>query len=199
MGELEKSKWITHLFQEYYDILIIRGARYVAHDPILKDDVEDCVADTFLLAWDRRDELEDCEYVLGWLTRVLYNKLDNLRTSARVRTRRRALPLDAEDAKDIEDTRALNRLENWIEQECNRETINHLLSLLSKKEAEIFEAYFQEGRCAGEIRNNQGMSLEGVRAAIRRIRKKAKIVAKNLMLMIVSFGGTLFIFAQIIE
>ena len=199
MGALEKSEWLTHLFQEYYDILIIRGARHVAHDPILHDAVEDCVSDTFLLAWDKCSELEDCAYILGWLTKVLYNKLDNVRTSARVRIGQNALPLDGEKAKEIEDTQAFHDLENWIESENNQEVIHRLLSLLSKSETEIFEAYFLEGKHAREIQYAKGMSMEGVRAAIRRIRKKAKRAAKKLMLIIVPLLGTLFIFSQIIK
>lgn len=199
MGALDKSEWLTHLFQEYYDILIIRGAKYVAHDPILYETVEDCVSDTFLLAWDKSEELEGCAYILGWLTKVLYNKLDNVRTSARVRIGRNAYPLDAEKAKEIEDTQALDDLESWIESDSSQEVLLHLLSLLSKNEAEIFEAYFLEGKHAREIQYAKEMSIEGVRAAIRRIRKKAKTAAKNLMLIIVPFLGTFFVFSQIIK
>ena len=199
MGALDKSEWLTHLFQEYYDILIIRGAKYVAHDPILYEAVEDCVSDTFLLAWDKSEELEGCAYILGWLTKVLYNKLDNVRTSARVRIGRNAYPLDAEKAKEIEDTQALDDLESWIESDNNQEVLLHLLSLLSKNEAEIFEAYFLEGKHAREIQYAKEMSIEGVRAAIRRIRKKAKTAVKKLMLIIVPFLGTFFVFSQIIK
>ena len=50
-----------------------------------------------------------------------------------------------------------------------------ILKMLSLNEKEIFEDYFMCEKSAREIQQAKGGTLEGIRAAIRRIRKKARL------------------------
>ena len=79
----------------------------------------------------------------------------------------------------IEDKRAQKRLEEWYEQQEQREKIEMILKMLSLNEKEIFEDYFMCEKSAREIQQANGGTLEGIRAAIRRIRKKARLVEQG--------------------
>ena len=64
----------------------------------------------------------------------------------------------------IEDKRAQKRLEEWYEQQEQREKIEMILKMLSLNEKEIFEDYFMCEKSAREIQQANGGTLEGIRA-----------------------------------
>ena len=54
-------------------------------------------------------------------------------------------------------------------------------------------------KSAREIQQANGGTLEGIRAAIRRIRKKARLVSQGKIFIIVPIVGTLLMIYQIIK
>lgn len=92
---------------------------------------------------------------------------------------RQAADIDDPAVMQIEDKRAQKRLEEWYEQQEQREKIEMILKMLSLNEKEIFEDYFMCEKSAREIQQANGGTLEGIRAAIRRIRKKARLVEQG--------------------
>ena len=94
---------------------------------------------------------------------------------------------------------AQERLEAWYEQQEQREKIETILRMLSLNEKEIFEDYFMCEKSAREIQQANGGTLEGIRAAIRRIRKKARLVEQGKNYFILCILGTLLIIRQIIK
>jgi hypothetical protein len=74
-----------------------------------------------------------------------------------------------------------------------------ILKMLSLNEKEIFEDYFMCEKSAREIQQANGGTLEGIRAAIRRIRKKARLVEQGKNYFILCILGTLLIIRQIIK
>ena len=91
----------------------------------------------------------------------------------------------------IEDKRAQKRLEEWYEQQEQREKIEMILKMLPLNEKEIFEDYFMCEKSAREIQQANGGTLEGIRAAIRRIRKKARLEEQGKNYFILCILGTL--------
>ena len=129
---------------------------------------------------------------MGWLTQTVYNKIDNLRMRASTKMSRQAADIDDPAVMQIEDKRAQKRLEEWYEQQEQREKIEMILKMLSLNEKEIFEDYFM-------CEKANGGTLEGIRAAIRRIRKKARLVEQGKNYFILCILGTLLIIRQIIK
>ena len=80
-----------------------------------------------------------------------------------------------------------------------REKIEMILKMLSLNEKEIFEDYFKCEKSAREIQQANGGPLEGIRAAIRRIRKKARLEEQGKNYFILCILGTLLIIHQIIK
>ena len=84
-------------------------------------------------------------------------------------------------------------------QQEQREKIEMILKMLSLNEKEIFEDYFMCEKSAREIQQANGGTLEGIRAAIRIIRKKARLVEQGKNYFILCILGTLLIIRQIIK
>lgn len=43
MSTQDRDKWIHECFVENYDILVVRARRRAGNDPILRNEIEDCV------------------------------------------------------------------------------------------------------------------------------------------------------------
>lgn len=141
MSTQDRDKWIHECFVENYDILVVRARRRAGNDPILRNEIEDCVIEAFEMAWNKYDQLKHHPCILGWLTQTVYNKIDNLRVRASTKTSRQAVDIDDPAVMQIEDKRAQERLEAWYEQQEQREKIETILRMLSLNEKEIFEDY----------------------------------------------------------
>ena len=179
MSIQDRNQWIHECFAENYDILVVRAKRRAGNDPILRNEIEDCVIEAFEMAWSKYGQLKHHPCILGWLTQTVYNKIDNLRMHASTKMSRQAADIDDPAVMQIEDKRAQKRLEEWYEQQEQREKIEMILKMLSLNEKEIFEDYFMCEKSAREIQQANGGTLEGIRAAIRRIRKKARLVEQE--------------------
>ena len=200
MSIQDRNQWIHECFAENYDILVVRAKRRAGNDPILRNEIEDCVIEAFEMAWSKYGQLKHHPCILGWLTQTVYNKIDNLRMRASTKkTSRQAVDIDDPAVMQIEDKRAQERLEAWYEQQEQREKIETILRMLSLNEKEIFEDYFMCEKSAREIQQASGGTLEGIRAAIRRIRKKARLVSQGKIFIIVPIVGTLLMIYQIIK
>ena len=120
MSTQDRDKWIHECFVENYDILVVRARRRAGNDPILRNEIEDCVIEAFEMAWNKYDQLKHHPCILGWLTQTVYNKIDNLRVRASTKTSRQAVDIDDPAVMQIEDKRAQERLEADLCAECER-------------------------------------------------------------------------------
>lgn len=191
------TQWIEELFDMYYDELIIRGNSYIHNDSILKNYVEDCVLEAYELAWKKGQVLQVHPSILGWLTKTVYNKLDNVKTSASVRMARTSLDYETEQAHSISDPDAQRQLELWYTNHEHQESLNKILSTLTKSEQEIFDDYFTRQLKIKQIASRRGVSLAAIKATIRRIRKKAYRIKQNKFTLIFPFISILLVLSQI--
>ena len=47
MSIQDRDQWIHECFAENYDILVVRAKRRAGNDPILRNEIEDCVIEAF--------------------------------------------------------------------------------------------------------------------------------------------------------
>lgn len=174
----DAEKWVEYLHDQYYDILVVRGNSYINNDTVLRNHIEDCVSETFELAWKKNKKLVNHPYILGWLTKTLYNKIDNLSAKVSTRNSRTHLSIDYEKGVEIIDRDAWIKAEEFFVHEEQQEMLARIVEQLTEKETEVYEDYFINGIRAKDIQSRRDMSLEAVRATIRRIRAKAKKVGK---------------------
>lgn len=131
MSIQDRDQWIHECFAENYDILVVRAKRRAGNDPILRNEIEDCVIEAFEMAWSKYRQLKHHPCILGWLTQTVYNKIDNLRMRASTKMSRQAADIDDPAVMQIEDKRAQKRLEEWYEQQEQREKIEMILTSFS--------------------------------------------------------------------
>ena len=53
MSIQDRDQWIHECFAENYDILVVRAKRRAGNDPILRNEIEDCVIEAFEMAWSK--------------------------------------------------------------------------------------------------------------------------------------------------
>lgn len=199
MHTSDADKWVEHLHDQFYDTLVIRGNSYINNDAVLRNHIEDCVSETFELAWKKYRKLVNHPYILGWLTKTLYNKIDNLNVKVSTRNSRTHLSIDYDKGVEIIDKDAWIRVEEFFIREERQETLALIVEQLTDKETEVYEDYFVNGIRAKDIQSRRGMSLEAVRATIRRIRAKAKKISRKNIFCFVPVIGTLLFFRQIMK
>lgn len=173
MDARARIEWFNTCYEHYYDPLLARARCYAGRDVIVRNELEDIVIETYEIAWERYEELRTHPNMMGWLTKTVYNKLDNFNTRGSTRLARRSISVE-EEAFFVEDEQAARKFETWAQQEEHREIIDRILKMLTQSEREIFEDYFVRRKTATDIMRKTGTTLSSVRAAIRRIRKKAQ-------------------------
>ena len=72
MSIQDRDQWIHECFAENYDILVVRAKRRAGNDPILRNEIEDCVIEAFEMAWSKYGQLKHHPCILGWLTQTVF-------------------------------------------------------------------------------------------------------------------------------
>jgi RNA polymerase sigma-70 factor (ECF subfamily) len=130
-----------------------------------RDSVEDVLADTFLVAWRRRDEIPDPP--LPWLYGVCLRTISTHRRSARRRTRlwSRLASQPHELARDPADLHA------------ERSQIDRAFARLSEREREVLRLVAWEGLSSAEAATALGVTPSAFRVRLHRARRA---LAKHL-------------------
>lgn len=169
---MEREDFVTRLYIQYESALIKSCRRYVRYDSRYLDLVEDCVQETFLLLFQRYNELQNHPYIGRWLYVTCINKLKNALYKCRVRENRAAFSMDEHPNMPVCD--AQTAVERWLEKDASVECISRILKTLTAKESEIFEDYFIEGLTAKEIAYRRGITLTSVKSILHKIRLKGR-------------------------
>ena len=140
------------IYESYYGHITAYARRRVGHD-----DVEDVVAETFLVAWRRLDAVPSGEVALAWLYGVARRVVSQRRRASRRRdrltTRLRGLRQDEEDV-----TVNLERLPE-------QELVRSVLAMLGEGDQEVLRLAQWEGLTGSELSVALGCSANA--AAIR--------------------------------
>ena len=65
MSIQDRDQWIHECFAENYDILVVRAKRRAGNDPILRNEIEDCVIEAFEMAWSKYGQLKHHPCIWG--------------------------------------------------------------------------------------------------------------------------------------
>ena len=130
-----------------------------------RDDVEDAVADVFIVAWKKHDRAPTGEEMLPWLYGVARNVVRNTNRSAvrrdRLSSRMRSLGSDTAEASDVQVVRNL-------EDERLLAAVSHL----DDDDQELLRLRTWEELSINQIASAVGKSPRSVESKLGRIRKK---------------------------
>lgn len=165
-----QNEKLSELYDQYFHFLMKWCYRYVAYHPQYLSRLEDWVQDAFLAALKRPAVLRRHPNVAGWLVLACRHRIDNDLYRDRTRARNTAFSLDQAGVSPPQWDDALER---WYAGEDAKASLNAVLSLLSADEQNIYLEYFEGEKTSRQIAEERGKSEPSVKAAIRRIRKKA--------------------------
>ena len=188
----EQSQRLQLLYEQYYDT-IFRYCQVIVHyqsqyNPL----IEDCVQDAFIKAIEPPEKFRASPNPAGWLAKAAGNKLrSNL---AREERRTKILPFikrELQESVDLFHT----EYDLLLDKEIIQEKLLHIYDLLTEREKLVFHAVFLEGKSIKSSATSTGLSVNSVRAAVFRIRKRA--LSQNIFL-ILAFLRCYFYFSRTI-
>lgn len=174
--EREKEAFIESLYARYAVKLERAGLNLVRHRPEYRDMVDDSIQKTFLKAYEEYDRLKDAPYVEAWLFKTCrYRLMTEVNTYRRRQKRHVALDGGAE----ISDERLMTAIDALPDQIGSRELLDSILDALSEKEKGLVRERFVNGTSVEELAQKERTTVGAIRAALARLRKKARRLAEN--------------------
>lgn len=170
----EKEAFIESLYLQYAGRLERMGLNYVQHQAEYRDMVDESIQKTFLKAYEEYDALKDAPYVEAWLFKVCrYRLMTELNTYRR--RRKRHVALDGETA--VSDERLMTAIDALPERIGQRETLERILDALNEREKGLVREHFVDGASVEELARRRNTTSGAIRAALARLRKKARRLA----------------------
>ena len=176
----EQSRRLQLLYEQYYDTFFRYCQVIVRHWPHYNPLIEDCIQDAFIKAIEHPEKFYTSPNPAGWLAKAASNKLrSNL---AREEHRNKVLPFIKRDLQENVDL-FYTEYDLFLDKEMIREKLLHIYSLLTEREKLVFNAVFLEGKSIKSSAVSTGLSVNSVRSAVFRIRKRA--LSENFLVILV--------------
>lgn len=172
MNNLRQEALYDALHRNHFDSLVKFCRNYVNNDPELKHYAEDWVQEAFRRALKARKVFAGDNSDYAWLVVTCKHVADNALQRKKTRTERHGAPLDGPLGESIEDV--ASSLDCWAMKEHSIDQIDRIRAVLTKAELDVFEQHFSERMTTKAIATNSGKPESAVKAAIRRIREKAR-------------------------
>lgn len=180
---MNQEAWFSEIYQQYADFLFRIGRRLLEKGS--EDLLYDAVQDTFLLLWDRRDELQSHPNIGGWLVEAVKFRIRGSRAKVTRRALRHAYSLDEEDALPLEDSASLSPEQSAVLQS----RMEQLRELLGEENANLFIDYTLNGYSAKDLARTYGISESCVWMRISRIKKKLMAHPEIFYVLLLTLTG----------
>ena len=174
--EREKEAFIEWLYTQYAVKLERASLNWVQHRPEYRDMVDDSIQKTFLKAYEDYDRLKDAPYIEAWLYKTCRHRLLTELNTYR-RRQKRCVALDSETAVSSE--RLMTAIDALPDAIGNRETLERILDALSEREKGLVRERFVNGASFEEMAQRERTTVGAIRAALARLRKKARRLAED--------------------
>ena len=185
----ERNTLLEQLFTQYFDVVYRQCLSIVDYNSRFYPMVEDCVQDAFLQAVIDYDEYKDYKNPVGWIVRVAQNKVKS-KYRDELRHARVISPLLPGQSEDV--TFSVCGVEEELARLDTIKQIAMIYQKLTEHEKIVFIAYFLNDMSQKETAESTGLTENSVRAAVKRIRKRARSM-KNIdfLLILGAFIATL--------
>lgn len=175
----DRNRLLEELYTKHYDS-VYRFCLVVAEfNPCFYPLIEDCIQDAFVKAILHYEKFEGFENQAGWLARVAGNRVrDEIRKERnRLRVISSRIRCKSEDMAFSD-----GEIDRALELKDLREEIIRIYNMLTDLEKRVFWSYFMEDKQIAEVASDNELSTNSVRAAVKRIRSKARL--KNLLIFL---------------
>lgn len=184
------NDFVEQLYENYLVELQRFCALQFRHSPTYMPIVDDVVQDVFLKALKHETLLRQHPNPYGWLALTCRNAVKSI---VRRDIRRREIlgkPVAVEEYEDI--AQQQDDIVRWMDKMQHEDTIRHLRERLTPLEHQVYEAYFEQDLSASDTADRLQVTVESVRGAVQRIRRKAlrhESITTLLILICSIIGG----------
>ena len=168
----KQERFLEQIYNRYYRILRAYCYRKVSKDQECFDLIEECIQDTFFKAYLEYSKICAYDNIQAWLMRTCMNSL--LPRVKSMRSRRIHLAYSLDDYCKLPPLLISDQMESVANNLDAQSEIKALGHTLTEFERQVFTDRFIYGLTLAETAKNRNVSVESVKAAIIRIRKKAK-------------------------
>lgn len=182
-------RWFETLYEQYSGKLIAYLTVYVwKGQGLLKSEIEDCVQEVFITAWEKRRELYVHPNIGGWLVKTAFFKMDNRIMAHQRKKKVVAVSLEqpiGDSGHALGEILCCPDMENQDKEmdETLLEAIRHKVSV---EEYKLLWAYYNPRSDKGKIKSTLNLSDSGLKMKVKRIvdrLKKSEFFVFFLMFM----------------
>ena len=167
-----RSDMLDALFAQYYGDVYRACNAYVNNNGRFRECVEESVQEAFVLAWIYYDDLRNHPSPIGWIVSAATNRLRSEVRNVRKRDKA-SIPVEKMSESKTDDfTQAA--IDRWLDREAASRNIEMIYAVLSPLEQRVCKSYFIDSLSMNETAAENQLSINSVRAAVERIRKRAK-------------------------
>ncbi|WP_461811512.1 RNA polymerase sigma factor [Faecalimonas sp.] len=168
----DRNKILELLYAECYDSVFRYCLAVADFNPRYYSLIEDCIQDAFIKTITHYKEFKGYQNKTGWIARVASNRLKE-----EIRKEQNHQKVISAHIEDMGQSMAfsINEIEKKIDTNENRDEILRIYRMLSERERRVFVSFFLEEKRIKEVAADSNLSLNSVRAAIKRIRNKARL------------------------
>lgn len=183
---LQKGEAPVSRSEQYIEALYTRHQRFLhalcrqktGYDRAYDTLIEDCIQETFLLAYQNCEALQAHPNPQAWLARTCLNRLLPYAQQQRRRQSVVALNLESGDALSVADEG--HSTDAFIRGMDVRAFQASLLTALTPQEERVFAWYFLQEETMQATAEALGVTMNQVRVDIRHIRQKARLMQSKL-------------------
>ena len=162
--------YIEELYSKHQRFLQAVCRKKVGNDSSYCTLIEDCIQETFFLAYRSYDQLQAHPNVRAWLVKTCLNRL--IPYAQKQRKHQNIIPIDTDSLSVIDQN---SRLDDHIRTMDVEAFKAKLITALSGQEEQVFLLYFVDEKTMQETAQELNLPINSIRVAIRHIRQKAKV------------------------
>ena len=170
--------YIEALYVQHQRFLHALCRQKTGYDRAYDTLIEDCIQETFLLAYRNCEALQAHPNPQAWLARTCLNRLLPYAQQQRRRLKVVALDLEGEGALSVADeSQSVDAFIRGMDLKAFQAS---LLTALTPREERVFEWYFLHEETMQATAEALGVTMNQIRVDIRHIRQKARLMQSKL-------------------
>lgn len=177
----ERNELLEQLYKEHYDSVFRLCASLTRNNRSLYPLIEDCIQDAFVKAIKHYEDFKDYTNPMGWICVTATNRL---KSELRKETHRRKTVFSLAPEKCESTAFSHDDAEEILNKEEVIQQLLNIYDMLTEHEKVVFNEYFINEKKMQNVADDTGLSMNSVRSAVNRIRKRARSI-KNFSIFFV--------------
>lgn len=175
----ETNEFITKLYEEYYGKLRTYCLAYTGNKGLYAGDIEECIQEVFIVAYQKYDSLREYEYLEGWLKKACSFRMQKI---IRARMKDFGPAIFSLDAPPYDvDAQQIDPIEVHMTDLSKKELLRFIFQQINENEKHLILDYWLKGMPLQELARQHHTSIGAIKNKLFRIRKKIKTVAQNFL------------------